>query len=134
MSSDIDVRPDGITLTVRLPLHFRRRGGRKQVVTPAGQRPIVVERTQIDSTLVKALARAHRWQSMLESGAYGSIAELATAERINSSYLARVLRLTLLAPDLVESILGGRHDPERVTLDTLMNALPIEWDAQRARI
>jgi hypothetical protein len=71
---------------------------------------------------------------MLESGTYGSIAELAAVERINASYLARVLRLTLLAPDLVETILDGRNDPERVTLDTLMKPLPIEWAAQRARI
>jgi hypothetical protein len=80
---------------------------------------------------VKALARAHRWQGMLEGGEYGSIEELAKAERINSSYLARVLRLTLLAPDIVESILDGRHDPERITLEWLMKPFPAEWDAHK---
>jgi hypothetical protein len=67
---------------------------------------------------------------MLEDGTYGSIAELAAAERINASYLARVLRLTLLAPDLVEGLLDGRHDPERVSLQTFMKRFPLEWDAQ----
>jgi hypothetical protein len=75
----------------------------------------------VDGTLVKALARAHRWQGMLEGGEYGSIEELARAEKINPSYLARVLRLTLLAPEIVESILDGRHDPERITLNRLMS-------------
>jgi hypothetical protein len=74
----------------------------------------------VDGTLVKALARTHRWQGMLDSGEYGSIEELARAEKINPSYLARVLRLTLLAPDIVESILDGQHDPERITLERLM--------------
>ena len=58
--------------------------------------------------MVKALARAWRWQRMLESGEYGTLAELADAERISRSYVCRVLRLTLLAPDIVERILDGR--------------------------
>jgi hypothetical protein len=79
---------------------------------------------------VKALARAHRWQGMLDSGVYGSIEELAGAEKINPSYLARVLRLTLLAPEIVDSILDGRHDPERVTLARLTRPFSAVWDEQ----
>jgi len=67
---------------------------------------------------------------MLEGGEYGSIEELARAEKINPSYLARVLRLTLLAPEIVESILDGRCDPERITLDRLMRPFPLLWGAQ----
>src|SRR5215203_2011968 len=84
----------------------------------------------VDGTLVKALARAHRWQGMLDSGEYGSIEELARAERINPSYLARVLRLTLLAPDIVECILDGRNDLERTTLEPLMRPFPATWADQ----
>ena len=62
---------------------------------------------RVDGTLVKALARAHRWQGMLVEGEYDSIEELARAEKINPSYLARVLRLTLIAPEIVESIPAG---------------------------
>jgi hypothetical protein len=131
MSLEANVSRDGATLTVSLPLQFTRRGGRKQVVMPEGQSAPVRGRARIDSTLVKAIARAHRWQRMLESGAYASIAELASADRINPSYLARVLRLTLLAPDIVESILDGRHDPLCLSLDKLMKPFPIQWDAQR---
>ena len=123
---------DGRSMTVQVPLALRRRGGRKQVVVPEGwSGPAhAVRSTRVDGTLVKAIARAHRWQGMLEGGAFVTIEELARAERINPSYLARVLRLTLLAPEIVESILDGRHDPERVTLDRLMRPFPVEWGEQ----
>ena len=54
-----------------------------------------------DNTLVKALARAFRWKRMLESGEYATIAELAEREGIAPSYMTRVLRLALLAPDAI---------------------------------
>ena len=62
---------------------------------------------KIDRALVRAMARAHRWQRMLESGEYGTLAELSAVERISRSYICRVLRLTLLAPDIVERHGGG---------------------------
>ena len=67
---------------------------------------------------------------MLEGGEYGSIEELAKAEKINPSYLARVLRLTLLAPEIVESILDGRHDPERIALERLIKPFSAVWREQ----
>jgi hypothetical protein len=98
-------RPVPSTLSIRVPFAVRKRGGRKLVITPDGatQRP----RPRVDSALVKALARAHRWQRLLENGECGSITGLAAAEKIDRSYLCRVLRLTLLAPELVE-LVGGR--------------------------
>lgn len=131
MSVQTEVSADGRMLTVSLLLRIRKRGGRKRVVAPEAAPAWAHRRTQIDSRLVKAIARAHRWQRMLESGGYGSIAELAAAERINPSYLARVLRLTMLAPEIVESILDARHDPEQVTLARLMKPFPVEWGGQR---
>ena len=128
MTLEANVRRDEATLTFKLPLQFRRRGGRKQVVMVDGQSAPVLRQAQIDNTLVKAIARAYRWQRMLESGSYASIAELAATERINPSYLARIVRLTLLAPELVERILGGQA-PE-VTLGSALKAFPIEWVRQ----
>jgi hypothetical protein len=119
------------TVTVMVPLTIRRRGGRKMVVAPEGA-AWAPPRTQVDSTLVKALARAFRWRRMLEDGRYASIAELARAEKINESYVCRVLRLTLLAPDIVEAILDGRQ-PE-VMLPKLMGPLPVGWERQRAEM
>jgi hypothetical protein len=128
MSVEANISPDGAQVTISVPLQFRRRGGRKQIFAPDGHRCRHVTRPQIDSTLVKAIARAYRWQRMLESGHYASMAELAAAEQINPSYLARILRLTLLAPNLVERILDGQA-PE-VTLGWLLKTVPIDWERQ----
>jgi hypothetical protein len=122
----------GRTLTVRVPLTLRKRGGRKQVVMPEGAcwgQP----RPRVDNTMVKAIARAHRWKRLMESGRFASVTELAEAEKINQSYLCRVLRLTLLAPDIVEAILDGRQ-PAALQMDALLKPMPLEWAAQRAAL
>ena len=112
-------------LTVRIPLCIRKRGGRKTMIVP----DVLAMPTRQDVTLVKALARAFRWRRLLEDGSYNTIKELAAAEKINASYLCRVLRLTLLAPDMVEAILDGRQGSE-VTLPGLMEGVAVEWDGQ----
>ena len=110
MKQGIETRLDGETLVVRIPMRFQRRGGRKRIVAPDGVEILLTSKPQPDGTLVKALARAHRWQRMLESGEYGPLAELSAAERISPSYICRVLRLTLLAPDIIERVMdGGSH-------------------------
>ena len=83
-----------------------------------------------DTTLVKALARAFRWRRIMEAGRYATINELAAAEEINSSYVSRLLRLTLLAPNIVEAILDGRQ-PEGMTLPGLMRGVDVKWEVQR---
>ncbi len=114
-------------LTIRVPLAVRKRGGRKLVVMPdAG---VFTAPLRMDVTLVKAVARAFRWRRMLEGGRYGTIDDLAAAEKINSSYVSRLLRLTLLAPDIVEAILDGRQ-PEGMTLPGLMEPFPKVWGLQ----
>lgn len=118
------------TVTVRVPIALRKRGGRKRIVAPDGTETHAQGPPGHVSTLAKALARAHRWQAMLESGDYASIAELAVAEKINPSYVARMLRLTLLAPDVVEAILGGL-DHQAEALEQLSRQ--IDWRAQAQR-
>jgi hypothetical protein len=110
---------DQATLTVAVPLTIRKRGGRKLVLSPAGEVVTAPARPRIDNTLVKALARAFRWRKLLETGVYATVAEMADAEGINRSYVSRVLRLTLLAPELVEGILEGRVGTELVMPDLL---------------
>ena len=124
---------DGRTITVHIPIRLRHQGGRKQVVTPAGATPWVPAPTRVDSTLVKAIVRAHRWRDMLESGDYATVRDLAKAEAINESYLGRVLRLTLLSPKIVEAILEGKQ-PATLELDDLMQLFPVEWDQQVATL
>jgi len=116
------------TVTVHIPFCIRKYGGRKQVITPNGE-PAAIEKSHVDSTLVKALARAFRWKKMLESGQFATITELAKHENLALTYMTRVLRLSLLAPDIVEMILAGRQPPE-MTLATLLEPFPVQWKLQ----
>lgn len=113
------------TLTVVIPLRVKPRGGRKAMVTPG----VLALESRQDIALIKAVARAFRWRRMLETGRFATINELAAAEKINSSYVSRVLRLTLLAPDIVEAILNGRQ-PQGMTLPRLMEPLTAFWAKQ----
>jgi hypothetical protein len=128
--TDVHLSPDGTTITVFVPMMWRRRGGRKVILAPPGSH-CWAPPPRIDGALVKALARAHRWQRLLESGAYGTLAELADAERISRSYVCRVLRLTLLAPDIVERILDGRPTAGLVHF---LKPFPVEWEKQRLNL
>lgn len=119
----------GHTLTVLIPLTVKPRGGRKAIISPG---VLEVERRH-DVTLIKAVARAFRWLRMLETGRFATIRELAAAEKINASYVSRILRLTLLAPDVVEAILDGQQ-PEGMTLPGLMEGVAVEWGQQRRSI
>ena len=116
------------TITVRVPLSIRRRPGRRTVVRADGS----TFTTRADPALVKALARAFRWKRMLDDGRYGSISDIATAERIDRGYVGSVLRLTLLAPDIVEAILSGQ-EPE-IGLPRLLERLPGVWADQKTAL
>jgi hypothetical protein len=120
---------DGRTITVHIPITLRHQGGRKQVVTPEGATPWIPIATRVDNTMVKALARAHRWRDMLESGEHATVRDLAKAENIDEVYLGRVLRLTLLAPSIVEAILAGTQ-PATLELHDLLKSFPTEWERQ----
>ncbi|WP_454283130.1 hypothetical protein [Roseovarius sp. MBR-79] len=85
-----------------------------------------------DNTLVKALARAFRWKRMLDSGEFASISELAEREGIAFTYMARLMRLSLLAPEILDAIMEGRQ-PESVTLANMMDPFPLDWKEQRIR-
>jgi hypothetical protein len=87
----------------------------------------------VDSALVRALARAFRWQRLLDEGTYGTFDELAKAEGVSQSHVSRLLRLTLLSPDLVEAILAGRQ-PDEMRLEGLLAGFPDEWGGQRKRM
>jgi len=113
------------TVTLHVPFRVVKRGGLKEMQLPDGAMPS----RRTDSTLVKALARAFRWKRMLESGEFATIAELAEREGIVPSYMTRVLRLTLLAPDIVEAILNGKQGPE-MTLAQVLEPFPPAWQQQ----
>ncbi len=114
------------TITIHVPFRLVKRGGRKEMILPPGAQT----RRQADDSLIKALARAFRWKRMLESGHFATIGDLASKEGIALSYMTRVLRLTLLAPEIVADILDGRQGPD-TTLAALLEQFPVEWASQR---
>lgn len=116
------------TVTIHVPLRLVKRGGRKEMQLPEG----TAKARKPDSTLIKALARAFRWKRKLESGEFATIADLAEHEGIAQSYMTRVMRLTLLAPAIVETILDGRQEAE-VTLARVLEPFPLDWKVQDFR-
>ena len=129
-ASSTSLSKDGHTVTVHIPVTFRQRAGRKQILSPSGSAPWSYA-SRVDTALLKAVVRAYRWREMLESGEYSSAAELAKAEKVNDSYLSRVLRLTLLAPEIVEAIVAGQQ-PSTLQVDDLLKPLPLDWQRQRS--
>ena len=122
------------TVTVRIPLEFRQRRGRKVLVAPdgAGQERRLSPRASVltgyeTTPTIRALARAFRWRKLLETGAVATIQEIAAAENINPSYVSRVLRLTLLSPDNVASVLNSRTEPGAADL---LASIPTNWSEQ----
>ena len=119
-----------VSVCVHVPMKLRKISGRKCVITPDNTPWLATARYRpIDNALVKAIARAFRWREMIENGTCATIAEIAASEKISESYVGRVLRLTLLAPDIVEAILDGRQPPE-MTLAMLMKPFPVAWGEQ----
>jgi hypothetical protein len=109
---------------------WKRRSGQKVIIVPDGGDAWAPTKARPDETLIRALARAHRWNRMLEQGRYGSVGELAAAEKINRAYVSRLLDLTLLAPDIQEAILEGRQ-AKGMQLEELTRAMPEAWEEQR---
>ena len=120
---------DGTILTVHIPMKWKRRGGRKVIIAPDGADAWAPEKPRPGETLIRALARAHRWKQFLEEGTYRSAGEIAEAEKIDRSFVNRIMRLTLLAPDMQEAILEGRQ-PRALQLDELTRAIPSGWEEQ----
>ena len=125
------------TVTVRVPLAIRKRGGRKVVVSPDGSVLPTAPRqlaTNADPALLKALGRAFRWKRLLDNGTYASVSDIARAEKLDRTYVGDVLRLTLLAPAIVEAIVEGRCGEHPVLPRLLPKCWPAEWVQQQLLI
>ena len=139
VAHDVRRSADGKTLAVHVPMQFKKRGGRKVVIAPAGVPPQTNQSTNAtrhigaDDGLVRTLAQAFHFQRLLDEGCYATIGDLAHAEKLDKSLVARTLRLTLLAPDIVEAILDSRQDAS-VQRQTLLRGMPLDWEKQRAAV
>jgi hypothetical protein len=121
---------DGAIITVHIPMVWKRRGGRKVIISPDGGGALAPQKPRPDETLIRALTRAHRWKRSIEDGTYRSAAEIAEAEGVTRSFINRMLRLTLLAPDIQETIFEGRQR-RGMTVQDLTQAVPSAWTEQR---
>ena len=120
-------------ISIDIPMTFKKRGGRKVIVLPDGSHGHPEPAATIDNTMVKAIARAFRWQKMLENGTYACLDDIARSEKIGASFVSRYHRLVLLAPDIVEAILDGRQ-PAQLTVKDLLQAFPPDWTLQRKQL
>ena len=119
-------------ITVSVPVNFRRKGCRKLILLPDGASVAQSQNTAPDTTLLNAIAKAHRWQVLYERGGFTSLDAFAEKYGINVSYAARILRLNLLAPDIREAILHGRQ-PRTLKLVDLLAPFPALWSEQREK-
>ena len=122
---------DNGNLQIHIPMLIRRMRGRKMVIAPEaldGQIPGAAQPIQV--AVIQALARALSWAEVLESGQVKSISELARNLEVDGSYVTRILKLTTLAPDIVEAIING-EEPDGLSLARLTRAFPEEWSEQR---
>ncbi len=133
MNHPVRISGDGKYLDVHVPMTFRSIGGRKLMIAPDGE-PVVPETAApvIDSPLLQALVHAFSWREMLESGEYACPRDLAESLHIDGSWVNRTLRLTLLAPDIVEMIVDNRQ-PGHMTLSALRKPFPRCWKEQRRK-
>jgi hypothetical protein len=116
-----------------IPMSFRPRGGRTVIVLPDGSRGVVRREATIDNTMIKVIARGFRWQRLLYDGTYATIEDLAAAEKINPSYVSRILRLAYLSPVVVQAILDGKH-PAWLTMRHLLEPFPTDWKQQEKKL
>ncbi|TDQ41890.1 MULTISPECIES: hypothetical protein [Burkholderiales] len=130
----------GVRITTFVPFHFKKRGVKKVIVAPEGvSQPVAVTDTPVlspeqDRPLLKALGRGIYWQQLIDNGTVASGTEIAERERIHRSTVNDLLRLALLAPDIIQAAYEGRL-PRAVSLEALLRAkVPLDWDEQRRLI
>ena len=119
-------------LVVSVPLKLKKRAGRKEVILPDAFGDGNLARTPHQEALVVALARAHRWQRLLDEGKFQSVSDLVREIGLDVSFAARLLRLTLLAPDIVEAILVG-EELSGLSLTMLTKQMSTQWEEQRPK-
>ena len=124
---------EGSSEVTDISMSFRPRGGRTVIVLPDGSRGVVRREATIDNTMIKVIARGFRWQRLLYDGTYATIEDLAAAEKINPSYVSRILRLAYLSPVVVQAILDGKH-PAWLTMRHLLEPFPTDWKQQEKKL
>ena len=127
----ITIENDNECVSVRIPMKMKRRGGRKVIIVPDGLESIASNQSYCNISLAVAVARAHQWQELFLSGKYATATDLAHKLGLDRSYVTRMMRLALLAPDIIDAILDGR-EPDGLTFKQLtVKPVPLAWSQQR---
>ncbi len=118
-------------LQIHIPMRIRRMRGRKMILAPQALDGDVPESPPESQTaVVQALGRAFSWTQAIESRDFRSVADLARSLDVDNSYVVRILKLTTLAPDIIEAILNG-EEPAGLSLAKLTRTFPMDWEQQR---
>ncbi|GAA4647900.1 hypothetical protein GCM10023116_01620 [Kistimonas scapharcae] len=120
--------PDEQVIEIVIPIILRRRGGKTHIETSDWDN-VTTDPARRDTALIKALAQAHTWKGKIEAGHYKDILDLARKLGISDTYVARIMRLTMLSPEIQEIILKGKYIGGR-TLADFMGGVPILWKEQ----
>ena len=118
----IEILENG-NVKLTIPMSFRHWNGRKRIIVPDDSEKLV-------DPLVLNLARAFRWQELIDSGTYSNAIELARAVGKDTAYVARTVRLTLLAPEIIHAILHGTLK-KSISMETLRKSWPETWEEQK---
>lgn len=117
-------------ITIEIPVNFKKRGGRKYITAPDGTDIAGYRKPKYQTNMIKAVARGHILADTLDKEPDLTIKELAKREMLDHGYVAKAVRMTQLAPDIIEAILNGRQ-PQAMTLSELMRPFPNCWNEQR---
>ena len=122
-------------LSIWMPVCFKRRSSRKMIIAPSGVGALLnnidLKAQKPDQSFVAALVKAFQWQDLVDQGVYASPKELAEKENIEVTHVYRVMRLNMLAPDIIEAVLDGTQ-PRTLTLQNIVRGFPVSWKEQRA--
>jgi len=132
MKETISYIPHENRILIHIPVKFKKRNGKKEIILPEGYQAHDTSDPKSSDSLIIALARAHRWKDLMESGRFTSIVELASALNMDLSLVGRILRLSLLSPTIIEAIIRG-DEPSGLSLRTLTAQIPINWEEQKEK-
>jgi hypothetical protein len=127
----------GVRLETFVPWTLVRRGLKMQIITPFGapqeflaeaKQEQAAQAAAQNSALMRALGLAHHWQRLLDEERVSSVAEIAKAEGMDVTQVRRVMRLTLLAPEVIERLMGT---PDIVLEQVMRRQWPSNWGKQR---
>lgn len=129
--SGITLEKNSESISVRIPMKMKRRGGRKLIIVPDGLEDVTPADNDRNIPLAAAVARGWHWNDLFLSGKYGTIEELANKVGVDKSFVTRMMGLALLAPDIIDAIMEGR-EPDGLTFkDLAVKPLPLSWEEQR---